>query len=293
MKRSRPADYLSRSNPITNSETNPTMNPVPSNATASTRSVSSRTLPLGAQLALFFGLLPSAAFAQLGAFTATYNFANTTTSSGQTDPTPPPTVFGMTLSPFTAHGVSANSTGAGRFAFSGWNTTAPGPDLSRYYEMTLTPLAGNQLDVDDITFGLRRTGTGPRDLSIRSSLDGFASDLGIASATSAEISTSGNVFHFVNDIAPTANINGNGIQLSSDFDAITAPITFRFYAANPESSAGSLTVDDVTVKGFTAVPEPQEYALAAAGGLMLFGAYRRRKSSGNSTGRKDHSPHPV
>lgn len=267
------------------------MTPFPITPNGPLKSASPRPLPLGAQLALFFGLLPSAAFAQLGAFTATYNFANTTTSSGQIDPTAPPSVFGMTFSPFSAHGVSANSTAAGRFAYSGWNTITPGPDMSRYYEMTLTPLAGNQLDVDDITFGVRRTGTGPRDLSIRSSLDGFAADLGIASATSAEISTAGDVFHFNNDIAPTANINGNAIKLSSDFDAITAPITFRFYAANPESNAGSLTVDDVTVNGFTAVPEPQEYALAAAGGLMLFGVYRRRKAAaGTDPAEKSNCP---
>jgi hypothetical protein len=193
-----------------------------------------------------------------------------------------PTAPGVTLGSFSAHGLSANSTAGGRFAFSGWNTTTPGFDSSKYYEMTLTPLSGISLDVDSISFGVRRTGTGPRDFALRSSLDGFTANLGTSSAISPEISIQGNAFHFVNDIAPTANIQGNQVQLSAGFDALKTPITFRFYAANPETAAGSFTLDDVTVNGITAVPEPHEYGMMASGGLMLFAAYRKRKKSRQS-----------
>jgi hypothetical protein len=219
---------------------------------------------------------PLVSHAQTNPFRVTYNFANTTTSTGTTDPTPVPTAPGVIFGSFSANGVSANSTAGGRFAYSGWNTTTPGVDSSRYYEMTLAPVSGMSLGVDSISFGVRRTGTGPRDFSLRSSLDGFASDLGVSSATSPEISVQGNAFRFVNDIAPTANISGNQVQLSSDFDALHSPITFRFYAANPETAAGSFTLDDVTVNGITAVPEPHEYGMMASGSLLLFAAYRRR-----------------
>lgn len=227
-------------------------------------------------------LLPIASVAQTTPFSVTYSFANTTTASGSIDPTPVPTADGVIPGSFSAHGLSANSTAGGRFAFSGWNTTTPGVDASRYYEVTLAPVVGMTLDLDSISFGVRRTGTGPRDFSLRSSLDGFASSLGVSSATSPEISIQGNVFHFVNDIAPAANIQGNQVQLTPEFDALHTPITFRFYAANPETAAGSFTLDDVTVNGITAVPEPHEYGMMAAGGLMLFAAYRRRQRTQGS-----------
>lgn len=235
------------------------------------------TLTLGALLCLNGVAFPTACRAQTSPFSVTYTFANTTTTTGATDPTPVPTASGASFGNFSAHGVSANSTAGGRFAFSGWNTASPGIDTSRYYEMTLAPLSGMSLDVDSISFGVRRTGTGPRDFSLRSSLDGFTSNLGSPSATSPEISIQGNSFHFVNDIAPSANIQGNQVQLSSEFDALRTPITFRFYAANPETAAGSFTLDDVTVNGITAVPEPHEYGMMASGGLLLFAAYRRRR----------------
>lgn len=235
---------------------------------------------LGALIALSSLLAPLVSLAQTSPFSVTYTFVNTTTTTGTTDPTPVPTATGVTLGNFSAHGLSANSTAGGRFAYSGWNTTIPGVDPSRYYEMTLAPATGMSLDLDSISFGLRRTGTGPRDFSLRSSLDGFSSDLGSSSATSPEISIQGNAFHFVNDIAPTANIQGNQVQLSTEFDALRTPITFRFYAANPETAAGSFTLDDVTVNGITAVPEPHEYGMMASGALMLFAAYRRRTDRG-------------
>jgi hypothetical protein len=252
------------------------MNPTYRHPTAPNKAELKRTFSKGYLLGLSLAILPIAALAQVGAFNSTYTFNNTTTSSGQNDPTPNPTAGGLTLGAFSAHGVSANSTAGGRFAFSGWNATTPGVDTSKYYEMTLSPNPGSQLDLDSIAFGVRRTGTGPRDFSIRSSLDGFGTDLGTASATSPEISVLGNSFHFINDIAPSANIQGNTIRLSTEYDALTTPITFRFYAANPETAAGSFTLDDVTVKGVTAVPEPHEYGLAVSGALMLFAAYKRQ-----------------
>ena len=234
------------------------------------------TSRLGAFIVACTLVAPLLSHAQTSPFSVTYTFVNTTTTTGTTDPTPVPTAPGVTFGSFSANGVSANSTAGGRFAYSGWNTTTPGVDSSRYYELTLAPMSGMSLGLDSISFGLRRTGTGPRDFSLRSSLDGFTSDLGTSSATSPEISIQGNAFRFANDIAPTANISGNQVQLSSDFDALHSPITFRFYAANPETAAGSFTLDDVTVNGITAVPEPHEYGMMASGSLLLFAAYRRR-----------------
>ncbi len=151
---------------------------------------------------------PLAATAQLGPFSATYDFSAVTTSTGTIDPTPPPTVVGMTLGSFAAVGLAANPSAAGRFTFSGWNNTTPGLDQNRFYEVTLAPSPGNLLNLDSISFGVRRSGTGPRDFSIRSSVNDYASTLGEASATSPEISVTDNSFRFVNDSSPSANITG-------------------------------------------------------------------------------------
>lgn len=227
-------------------------------------------------IGITLALLPLGAFAQLGSFNSTYTFANSTTSSGTTDPTPVPTAPGVSFGAFSAHGLGANPTAAGRFTFSGWNTTA-GFDLGRYYQVTVAPSAGYSLDLDSIGFGVRRSGTGPRDFMLRSSLDDFAVDLGTATATSPEINVAGNAFHFVNDIAPTADITGNSVDLPSAFDTLTQPVTFRFYAANPESASGSFTVDDVKFSGgAAAVPEPHEYAAVSAAALAAFAIARRR-----------------
>jgi len=227
-------------------------------------------------IALTFAIVPCAATAQLGPFSANYNFSGVTTTSGVIDPTPPPTVVGLTLGSFSAQGLSANPGAAGRFTFSGWNATTPGIDQNRFYEVTLEPAAGNLLNLDSISFGVRRSGTGPRDFSIRSSVDQFATTLGEATASSPEISVTDNAFRFVNDISPSANISGNTVQLSSAYDALTQPVSFRFYAANPESASGSFTVDDVTFSGVTAVPEPHEYAALSAGALVAFAIARKR-----------------
>lgn len=226
-------------------------------------------------IGITLALLPFAAAAQLGSFSSTYTFANTTTSSGTVDPTPTPTADGVNFGSFSAHGLGANSTAAGRFAYSGWNTTG-GIDANRYYQVTLAPAVGYTLNLDSISFGVRRSSTGPRDFTVRSSVDGFAADVPTASATSPEIATTANAFRFVNDIAPAANITGNTVQLPSAYDTLTQPVTFRFYAANPESAAGSFTVDDVTITGAAAVPEPHEYAAVSAAALVVFAAAKRR-----------------
>src|ERR1051326_2718625 len=65
------------------------------------------------------------AFANAQAFTGTYTFASVTTTSGTTDPTPPPTATGLTFGSFTAVGPhSPNPNANGRFSFVNWPTGA-------------------------------------------------------------------------------------------------------------------------------------------------------------------------
>ena len=104
-------------------------------------------------------------------FSATYPFANVTTTSGLTDPTAVPTAPGATFGTFTAVGQTAtNPNAAGRFSFTGQPTGATnGSDIftgsistTQYYEVTITPATGYSLDLNSITFTLQRSGTGIR-----------------------------------------------------------------------------------------------------------------------------------
>ena len=68
---------------------------------------------------LFFALLFAGKESNGQAFGVTYDFANVTTSSGTTDPTPPPTATGVTFGSFSAAGVAPNPNAAARFSFIG------------------------------------------------------------------------------------------------------------------------------------------------------------------------------
>lgn len=227
----------------------------------------------------------------------TFTFDQVTANAGGTiDPTPPPSFPQLTFGSFAANGLGANPRSSSLFTFSGW-TTAAEPDSGKYFETTLTPEPGSQVTFDTITFGVRRSGTGPRDYVVRSSLDNFAVNLpaGI-SPDNPELQASENVFHFVNDNSATqpANVDGSTVSLGTEFGPVADPVTFRIYAYGAEQSGGTFGVDDVSISGaISPVPEPEEYAAIFAGSLGVFAWWRRRKNQpvvvASATVAPDHS----
>ena len=201
-------------------------------------------------------------FANAQAFTGTYTFASVTTTSGTTDPTPPPTATGLTFGSFTAVGTnSPNPNANGRFSFVNWPTGATNAndnyssltgslDPNEYYEVTLTPAAGYSIDLSGITFTVQRSGFGIRTYAVRSSLDNFATDLSASVNSNTNLSVqTGNIF-FWNFDATTSAQNGSTITLGSpNFNALTAPVTFRFYGWNSESGTGTFSIDNVVFAG--------------------------------------------
>ncbi len=229
----------------------------------------------------------------LGTFTFDLVTAN---AGGTIDPTPPPTVPELTFGSFNATGLGANPRASTLFTFSGW-TTAAELDAGKFYETTLTPAPGSQVNFETITFGVRRSGTGPRDFVVRSSLDNFAANLpaGI-SPDNGELQASQNVFHFVNDNSATqpADVNGSTVSLGTEFGPVAQPVTFRIYAYGAEQAGGTFGVDNVAISGaISPVPEPEEYAAMFAGSLGVFAWWRRRKNRplavASVTGDRDQS----
>lgn len=212
--------------------------------------------------ALLFISFASVSFAQV--FTATYDFANVTASSGATDPTPVPTVTGLTFGSFTAVNTittPTNSMASGRFAFANQPLGAANGDNvysnysgalspTTYYQVTITPTTGFAYNLTGITFKFQRSGTGVRNYSVRSSVDSYATNLPASinpANTNLEVVTD-NVF-FYNIDNNTAQ-SGSTITLSgTPFTGLTSPITLRFYGWNSEAAGGNFSIDDVAITG--------------------------------------------
>ena len=203
-------------------------------------------------LLLFTNICTSQSFSSL------YNFNNVTTTSGTTDPTPVPTSNGVTFGSFTSTGVSLNPNATVRFSFTGWDLGATNAidtftgtlNTNKYYQVTITPQPGYNIDINSISFTIQRSGTGIRQYVVRSSLDNYTNNLSASiSPTNVNLSVvTTNVLQIV-DTATGAN-NGSLITLDSNYNIITSPITFRFYGFNAEQSGGTFSIDNVTFNGF-------------------------------------------
>ena len=185
-----------------------------------------------------------AAFSAQTAFTATYDFVESPTSSDAG------TLTGTdyTVSTFSSTGVTYVSGTANRYANSGAPTGAL--DTTKYIEVTLTPSTGYTMTVNSLTFRVQRSGTGPRDMVVRSSADNYTANLpATINPANAELSIiPTNVVHYVNDIStgqPGATITPTNIKF------VTGPLKFRFYFFTSEATSGTFSVDDVVISGTT------------------------------------------
>ena len=191
-------------------------------------------------------------------FTATYDFAATTSVSGTTDPTTPPSVTGLTCGSFMAVGTGSNSSAGNRFSFNSWGTGATtgvdtystmtgAIDLGKYYEVTLTPQAGFTLSLNSIAFTAQRSGTGIRSYVVRTSADGYTNNLPASVVTNTNISVVGTNEFFWNLDAVTSAQNGSTINLFGI--PTSSAVSFRFYAWNSEAGTGTFSIDNVVFDG--------------------------------------------
>ncbi len=208
------------------------------------------------------------------AFTATYDFAAVTQTSGATDPTPVPTATGVTFGSFSAAGVSANSTGAGRFSFSNWspgaangsNVFTGGLDFTDYYSVTLSPQSGYSIDISSIAFTLQRSGTGVRQFVVRSSQDNFGSNLPVIVPSNPDLSVLPDNTVQIGDVNLAAT---NGLSVALNATSITGAVTLRFYAFNTEASGGTFSIDNVV---FSGIANPPGTSLTVSTTSLSFGA---------------------
>lgn len=126
-------------------------------------------------------------------------------------------------------GITPNA-GSGRYNAKGWNTPTLG--AANYFEFTLSPNDGYKINFINLVYSGQKSGTGPSFFAFRSSLDGYAENIG------------------------TAGISATIDLTSADFQGIAAPVTFRLYAWGAGSAAGTYSVNDFTFNGTVEVNLP-------------------------------------
>ncbi len=151
---------------------------------------------------------------------------------------------------------------------------------NEYIEFTLTPSAGFSVSVTSFSFIWDGSPTGPSSLTLRSSFDSYAGDLGTA--------TGQNVTKTSTTLNPVTSGNFTTISISG-LTNLTSAVTFRLYGYGATGTTGSggfdtnaNTAPNVVLIGSvtptTAVPEPHEVSIAIAGLLGVVILIRRKAS---------------
>jgi hypothetical protein len=137
------------------------------------------------------------------------------------------------LSPIRRGSGLTASNGANAFVAAGF-TTASSPDTADYFQFSIRPNAGFSLKLDSLKLAERRSNTGIRTWSVRSSLDNFSND--ISSFNVADT----NVFRF-----------NQKTTLGSAFSSLSAanPLVFRIYGYVAEALTGTWRVDSIRIYG--------------------------------------------
>ncbi len=189
-----------------------------------------------------------------------YNFNGLQLPQGANDPTVT-TDTSAILGHFTSNNVSSNSVEASRFSYINWPVGAPNGDTSftaltgsidptKYYEVTVSPNTYNYMLISGLNFNVGRSASGIRTFAVRSSADGFSSNLpaSISPANSSLSVRTGNIFFYKKDT--TLNQSGCHISLTGGAYNLVGSgqsMTFRFYGWNAENIAGTFSLDDVTL----------------------------------------------
>ena len=125
-------------------------------------------------------------------------------------------------------------------------------DLNAYLQVTVGPNSGYYMVLNSITMNLRRSttgsGSGPNSWSLRSSLDGYTTDLMTGSLTTS--------YQTLTYTLPAA------------FQSLTGPVTFRIFGYNQVTTSGGLNrfvTNGISIKGqaFTATLAVQSIDLTA------------------------------
>ena len=161
-------------------------------------------------------------------FGQTVIFSNTITGTNPSAMNP------YTLGQVVQPGLAASGIGRGpgitassandRYSAGGWSTTVL--DATDYFEWTLTPEPGFEIHLAGFSYTGQRSASGPQLFALRSSVDGFTSDIGVATTTGVVIDLSG-----------------------TTFQQLTSAVTFRFYGWGATAGTGTFSINDFNFTG--------------------------------------------
>jgi len=217
-----------------------------------------------------------------------YTFVSGTNSTAAADPNVGASVITSNIgtvgtdSGFSAAGnafVRANAT---------QSTQAGAITEADYFEFTLTPQAGFEVDLTSFSLTVgNQTSTALSFTSsyfVRTSLDGYASNIAITSTGGTTTSLGGVASRSTtsNSTAVSDSVVFN--VAGSQYQNLTTPVTFRIYlydtgsGAAPDSSQSISRFDNVQVSGnVSAVPEPDTCLLGLVGGALVLSVRRKRE----------------
>jgi hypothetical protein len=161
-------------------------------------------------------------------------------------------------------------------AASDWGTSAAAPDLTRYYEFSVTAAAGTWIVYEDITLslfrGIQAGNHGAELWQLRASHDGYASSLA-SFDISASLADEQTLFSGA-DISAVGTRTGTVTFRLYGYD-YTAATDYSGLGNQPGSTPLTGTGSDLVVGG-QLVPEPVTLAQLGLGLAMLAFAGRRR-----------------
>lgn len=175
--------------------------------------------------------------------------------SGNEDPSTVPQAPNLQVGSFRAVGLSSQPTASGRFAFRNWplganansNDLTGNINLNQYFEISIQALQNAELVIENIIFTTQRSSTGPRQWSVRSSIDNFQNDLE-AESDNNRIRILGNKILQITDRTYSSAISNQKVYAPP---SASTNITIRFYAYNSESNSGSFSLNKVIINGKT------------------------------------------
>jgi len=206
--------------------------PVPKNQSAYDGRRSLWSLPFIKPLGSTLLLIASSIYANSQSI-GTWTFDNTLAGTGSSTNTVSSATFGPDIPDVAFNG------GTEYFGESGWPTGEL--NTNSYLQFSISPNTGYELNLTDITLRMRRSntgspsGSGPTQWSLRSSLDGYATDI-----------ASGSLGHSYN------NFN---IALAGYLNIYTT-VSFRLYGYNSSIASGGLNrlvTDYISIQGVSSV----------------------------------------
>ncbi|MEW5847126.1 MAG: DUF5018 domain-containing protein [Bacteroidota bacterium] len=142
----------------------------------------------------------------------------------------------LNLSTITRGSGLTAATNSGRFNATNWALTSIDNAVSgnNFMEFTITPKDGNQFSVTSILIQLQRSNTGPSAIALRSSVDGYTSNLD-------------QIYNIVD------NTNTQSFTFNFTQSNTINPVTYRIYmyaeATSGSGGPGDGTGDDIVVNG--------------------------------------------